>query len=294
MQEITFLVDGRDGAVFVRRWNADDTVPASARATIQIAHGMGEHSARYARFGAALTDAGYVVYASDHRGHGETAAANGQPLGHFGTDGWSSLIDDMLRVGAYADGETGDLPRVVFGHSMGSFALQQLLLDHSDTLAGAVLSGTSAVDGLAAALPAEGDEPMSLTAFNAPFEPARTEFDWLSRDPSEVDEYIADPWCGFGVDMGGLRDMAADAARMADPEALREIRSDFPLLMISGLADPLAGGGVMVDLVAQRYRDAGLGRVTTRWYEDARHELLNETNRDEVTSDVVAWLDRVV
>jgi alpha-beta hydrolase superfamily lysophospholipase len=294
MQETSFLVDGRDGAVFVRRWNADGTAPASARATIQIAHGMGEHSARYARFGAALTDAGYVVYASDHPGHGETAAANGAALGHFGTDGWNGLIDDTLRVGAYADGETGDLPRVLFGHSMGSFALQQLLLDHAETLAGAVLSGTSAVDGIAAALPAEGDEPMSLTVFNAPFEPARTEFDWLSRDPAEVDKYIADPWCGFGVDMEGLRDMAADAARMGDPDALRGIRSDLPLLMISGLADPLAGGGMMVDLVAQRYRDAGLQCVTTKWYEGARHELLNETNRDEVTRDVLAWLDDVV
>ncbi len=294
MQETTFLVDGRDGTVFVRRWTADDSAPSSARASVQIAHGMGEHSARYARFGAALTDAGYVVYASDHRGHGETAQANAQPLGHFGADGWNGLIDDMLRVGAYVDGETGDLPRVLFGHSMGSFALQQLLLDHSDTIAGAVLSGTSAVDGLAAALPAEGDEPMSLTAFNAPFEPARTEFDWLSRDPDEVDAYVADAWCGFGVDMAGMRDMAGDAARLGDPDALRAIRRDLPLLMISGLADPLAAGGMMVDLVAQRYRDAGLQRVTTKWYPDARHELLNETNRLEVTRDVLAWLDDVV
>jgi alpha-beta hydrolase superfamily lysophospholipase len=294
MQETTFLVDGRDGKVFVRRWLSDGANPGDARATVQIAHGMGEHSARYARFAEALTAAGYVVYANDHRGHGETAKANGQPLGHFGTDGWNSLLDDMLRVGAHADGETGGRPRVVFAHSMGSFALQQILVDHSDTMAAAVLSGTSAVDGLAGALPAEGDEPMSLAAFNAPFEPARTDFDWLSRDPAEVDRYVADPLCGFGVDIGGLRDMAADAARLGDVEELRNIRSDLPLLMISGLADPLAAGGLMVDLVAQRYRDAGLQRVTTHWYEGARHELLNETNRDAVTRDVLDWLATAV
>ena len=294
VQETTFTIDGRDGKLFVRRWAAGGKHPAAApRATVQIAHGMGEHSGRYARFARALVDAGYVVYAHDHRGHGETAAVDGAELGELGPDGWNGLVADMLLVGEHADRERAGRPRALFAHSMGSFALQQILLDHSDTLAAAVLSGTSAVDGLAAAV-AGSDTPADLTLFNAPFEPARTEFDWLSRDPDDVDKYVADPFCGFGVSADGLQSMAAEAPRAADPAQLAQIRPDLPVLMISGLADPLAGGGVMVDLVAQRYRDAGLTNVTTRWYPDARHELLNETNRDEVTADVIEWLARAL
>jgi alpha-beta hydrolase superfamily lysophospholipase len=190
-----------------------------------------------------------------------------------------------------ADGATPSdaTAAVVFAHSMGSFALQQFLLDHSDTMAAAVLSGTSAVDALAGAVPTD-DAPADLTAFNAPFEPARTDFDWLSRDEAEVDKYVADPLCGFGVGGNELRSMANEAPRGADAHALARIRKDLPLLMISGAADPLAGGLVLVDLVATRYRDAGLTRLTTKWYDGARHELLNETNRDEVTADVLDWL----
>src|SRR5262249_2063379 len=99
-----------------------------------------------------------------------------------------------------------------------------------------------------------------------------------------------DPFCGFGVAGVELRSMADEAPRGADPHALAQIRKDLPLLMMSGAADPLAGGLVLVDLGAQRYRDAGLTDVTTKWYNGARHELLNETNRDEVTRDVLAWL----
>ena len=289
MEQTTFTFTGRDGIeLFTRRWVADGTAPSDASAAIEIAHGMGEHSARYERFAAALVGAGYTVYAYDHRGHGHTARGADE-LGHFGPDGWNALVDDMLLVGEQIDKETGGIPRAVFAHSMGSFALQQALLDHSDTMAAAILSGTSAVDALAGAVPVD-DSPADLTAFNAPFEPARTEFDWLSRDPAEVDKYVADPLCGFGVAASELRDMAAQAPRGADAHALAQIRKDLPLLMISGAADPLAGGLVLVDLVAQRYRDAGLTDVTTHWYDGARHELLNETNRDEVTADVITWL----
>jgi alpha-beta hydrolase superfamily lysophospholipase len=289
MESRTLTFEGRDGvALFARCWSADGQAPGAATAAVEIAHGMGEHSARYARFAEALVAAGYVAYAYDHRGHGHTVH-DASELGHFGAGGWNALVDDMRLVGEQIDAETGGLPRAVFAHSMGSFALQQLLLDHSDTMSAAILSGTSAVDALAGTVPAD-DSPTDLTAFNAPFEPARTEFDWLSRDPAEVDKYVADPLCGFGVAGDALRGMAVEAPRAADVSALAQIRKDLPLLMISGSDDPLAGGLALVDLVAQRYRDAGLTDVTTNWYDGARHELLNETNRDEVTADVIAWL----
>ena len=231
MQESSVRFVGRDAyPIAGRRWVTDTAAPPDAPAAVQIAHGMGEHSARYARFAEALTDAGYVVYGYDHRGHGLTAQSADE-LGHFGADGWNAVVTDMRLVGEQIDVETGGIPRIVFAHSMGSFALQQFLLDHSHTIAGAVLSGTSAVDALAGAVPAD-DSPADLTAFNAPFEPARTPSDWLSRDAMEVDKYVADPLCGFGVDAQALRDMAAEAPRAADPAALALIRNDLPLLMV--------------------------------------------------------------
>jgi alpha-beta hydrolase superfamily lysophospholipase len=128
-----------------------------------------------------------------------------------------------------------------------------------------------------------------LEAFNAGFE-HRTGYEGLSRDPAEVDLYVADPWCGFEVPAETLASPFVTAARLADPAVLAGIRSDLPLLLASGDADPLAGGGQLIELLGQRYRQAGLTDVTVTLYPGARHEILNETNRDEVTADIVAWL----
>ncbi len=293
VEATTLTITGRDGTpVFVRRWCAQGTTPADAKAAVQIAHGMGEHSQRYARFATALVAAGYVAYGNDHRGHGHTAL-DADHFGDLGPNGWNELVNDQLVLGAHIDAETNGAPRVMFAHSMGSFALQQLILDHSATFAAAILSGTSAVDALAATVP-QDDSPADLSGFNTQFEPARTESDWLSRDEAEVDKYVTDPMCGFGVSAAGLREMAASAGRAADPAVLAQIRNDLPLLMISGSDDPLALGLVLTELVAQRYRDAGLSRVNAIWYTDGRHELLNEINRDEVTADVISWIKREV
>ncbi|MET0577354.1 MAG: alpha/beta hydrolase, partial [Ilumatobacteraceae bacterium] len=155
----------------------------------------------------------------------------------------------------------------------------------------AVLSGTTAVDVIAAGI--DTTQPADLSAFNAAFEPARTDYDWLSRDEAEVDLYVADPDCGFGVDAAGTADMMSGAAALGDPERLAGIRNDLPIYVFSGDADPLAGGGALIEMVADRYRAAGVEDVTVRLYPGARHETLNETNRNEVTADLVDWLDRV-
>ncbi len=126
---------------------------------------------------------------------------------------------------------------------------------------------------------------------NEAFE-GRTDFDWLSRDPDEVDRYIADPACGFSADADALGDMATAAMRPVDADVLRGIRPDLPILLMSGTADPLSGAMALVELVAQRYRDAGVRDVTVIGYQDARHEVFNETNRDEVTADLIGWLER--
>jgi alpha-beta hydrolase superfamily lysophospholipase len=173
---------------------------------------------------------------------------------------------------------------------MGSFAAQAAILDHASTWSGVVLSGSTALDVLAAGMAsAPADAPAGLEAFNAGFE-HRTGYEWLSRDEAEVDAYVADPWCGWDVPDDVIPSLFAPAARLADPALLAGIRRDLPLLIASGDADPLAGGGALVQLLGQRYRDAGIADVTVTLYPAARHEILNETHRDDVTADIVAWL----
>jgi alpha-beta hydrolase superfamily lysophospholipase len=202
--------------------------------------------------------------------------------------GFDGLIADVAQFGAAIAAENPGLPVFLIAHSMGSFAAQSVIVEYPDLYAGVVLSGSTALDVLDANL-AQSEGPVGLEAFNAGFE-HRTGFEWLSRDEAEVDKYVADPWCGFETPPETVPMLFGQAARLADPEVLAGIRKNLPLLITSGSDDPLAGGGQLVGLLAQRYRDAGLTDVTLTVYEGARHEIFNETNRDEVTADVVGWL----
>ncbi|HLI78449.1 MAG TPA: alpha/beta hydrolase, partial [Candidatus Binataceae bacterium] len=178
------------------------------------------------------------------------------------------------------------LPLVLLGHSMGSFAAQSYLLEHSDLITAAVLSGSAAVDLLQ--MDSSGDA--DLTAINGAFEPARTPFDWLSRDAAEVDKYIADPLCGFGVIASSMATMAAASARIVDPAQLARIRKDLPIYIMAGDKDPINHDLKWLRPLAQRYRAAGIGGVTEKYYPDGRHEMFNETNRAEVYRDLLAWM----
>lgn len=262
------------------------TAAGDPRGVVQIAHGVAEHSGRYDRLARVLNERGYLAYALDHRGHGRSIA--GVP-GDFGAAGFDGLVADLAAFGEQLGREHPGSRVFLIAHSMGSFAAQQALLDHSSTYSGVVLSGSTALDVLATQL-AAAEGPVGLEAFNAGFE-QRTGYEWLSRDAGEVDAYVGDALCGFDLPVETVPAMLAPAARLADPDALAGIRPDLPLLIASGSADPLAGGGALVELLGQRYRDAGLTDVTVTVYDEARHEILNETNRDAVTADIVAWLD---
>lgn len=254
---------------------------------VQIAHGLAEHGERYDRFAKALNAAGFLVYAVDHRGHGRTADGR---LGDFGPAGFGGLIADIAQFGSALRAQHDGLPLFLLAHSMGSFAAQAVILDHASTWSGVVLSGSTALDVLAAGMAnAPADAPAGLEAFNAGFE-HRTGYEWLSRDNAEVDAYVADPWCGWDVPDTVIPSLFAPAPRLADRALLAGIPSGLPILITSGDADPLAGGGALIQLLGQRYRDAGISDVTVKLYPAARHEILNETNREEVTSDIVAWL----
>jgi alpha-beta hydrolase superfamily lysophospholipase len=261
------------------------------RAIAQIAHGVGEYARRYTPLAEALTDHGIVVYAHDHRGHGATATSDDE-LGVLGETGWRELVTDIARIGRRARDENPSLPLALIAHSLGSFATQQYLLDHSADVDAVVLSGTASIDLLEPAM--DLDAPMDLSMFNAAFQPARTEFDWLSRDDDQVDRYIADPHCGFGLDIAGGRAMFVGARALADPARVAAMRDDLPVYIVVGDMDPVNGQLALVNVLVDRYRQAGLSDVTLQVYGGARHEVFNETNRDEVVGDVIAWLEKTL
>ncbi|MCF6509598.1 alpha/beta hydrolase [Blastococcus sp. MG754426] len=280
------ITSAHDVSLTVHRWDPAGPV----RGIVQLTHGMGEHLLRYEALAAALTGAGWVVVGQDHRGHGATARDGA--WGDLGPGGWDELVRDIGRVTDSVRAELPDAPLVLLGHSMGSFAAQQHVLDRSGDLAALVLTGTTVLDLLEPAVDLDG--PTDLSAFNAPFQPARTDYDWLSRDEAQVDAYVADPRCGFGLTAADSRQMFLAGRRLADVEQLRGVRADLPVYVAVGDADPLNGRLALVQVLVDRLREAGVQDVTLRAYPGARHEVFNETNRDEVVRDLLAWLDRVV
>lgn len=278
----------------VHFWSGSGT----CRGVVVIAHGMGEHALRYARLSGALVQEGYVVYANDHRGHGRTVKDASQ-LSDFGPEGWRGLIDDELQLIRRVRDEHG-LPVLLLGHSMGSMVVQDLITLSSDLLAGAALSGTTAVDVMAAAtaqaaVEDSGDNAGTdlFTSFNAAFEPVRTESDWLSRDPDEVDLYVNDPLCGFTVSDESLASLMEAGVAYSSDAATKAIRPDLPIYLFAGDADPVGLGGVLVTQVADRYRRAGISGVKLKLYAEARHEVFNETNRGEVVRDFITWANGI-
>jgi alpha-beta hydrolase superfamily lysophospholipase len=269
------------------RWDAI----GEPRAIVQVAHGVGEYARRYAPLIGVLTQAGFVVYSHDHRGHG-TSVATPADLGVLGETGWSELVADIGRIGDRARAEHPSLPLGLVAHSLGSFATQQFLLDHSASVEAVVLSGTAAIDLLEPML--DLDAPMELAMFNAAFAPARTDFDWLSRDDEQVDRYIADPLCGFGLDIPGGKAMFAGARALADPDRVAAMRPDLPIHIVVGDMDPVNGQLALVNALVDRYRQAGLHDVSLRVFPRARHEVFNETNRAEVFADVAEWLSKAL
>ena len=297
MDELAFTSDD-DVTVFYRRWTPNDPV----RGVVLIVHGASEHSGRYARFAGVLRDEGCAVYALDLRGHGRTAESTGR--GVIGVRGMDGVLADVHELASRARADFPSLPVVLFGHSMGSLIAQLYVERYGDALAGYVLCGSTGLtdvvpefatmlhDALNAGM---GDEPVdSFGEFDANGD-ARSKFDWLSRDAEEVDKYVADPWCGDDSPLtyGFVAATLDTVATAMEPDALARVPKHLPVLLITGEADPVSNGALQVRELEQRLHDAGLD-VTARYYVDARHELLNEINRDEVHADVVTWLNQVM
>ncbi|MEO1202188.1 MAG: alpha/beta fold hydrolase, partial [Pseudomonadota bacterium] len=276
------------------------SVPAGEhRGAIQIVHGLGEHSGRYARFARAAAARGFVVIVHDHRGHGgHIEQAN------FFADrkGWERLIDDALTVHRYCRERFPSLPITMLGHSMGSFVAQNFAMLHGDRLAGLIVSASTwpnRVELLAGHLLARFEawrvgprresallDKLGFGSHNKRFEPARTEHDWLSRDEAEVDAYVDDPLCGGPYTAGLWVDLTGGLLNISKDENVLRVPSDLPILITGGADDPVGGEQRLGDL-ALHYAQTHHARLKVKIYPEGRHEMLNETNRDEVTAD---WL----
>ena len=269
-----FRYEGADGAGLAGfRWSG----AAAPRVVLQLAHGAGEHAGRYFEPLAPIVEAGYLVYAADHRGHGLTSGMTS--LGDFGPGGAPAAVDDMAVLSRRARAENPELPLILMGHSMGAMFSQAYILDHSHLIDALVLSGT------------RGPGPLPTGGPNSGFAHPRTEYDWLSRDDAEVDKYIADPFCGIRFKSESMASFMTLRERDAGPQALAKVKAGLPVYVFVGDEDPINQKLARLTPLVEAYRAAGL-EVTLKVYPGGRHEMLNETNRDEVVADLQAWLDR--
>ncbi|MDR2632056.1 MAG: lysophospholipase [Treponema sp.] len=308
-----------DGAkLFVRHWIPYRFLQRNPlpRGVLHIVHGMGEHSLRYERLAKRLSEEGIEVWAADQRGHGKTADLSINPpgkgglLGHCAdTEGIPKLIGDIDCINQRIKQIYPQVPLFLLGHSWGSFLVQQYLETHAYGLAGCILSGTRGPDGLRIRMSAPfmalltllkgGPRKISVLArmaadgpFNKPFKPNRTAFDWLSRDEAMVDAYVADPLSGLLCSVGFYRDLSILLNQIHKPEALERIRRDIPIYVFCGSADPVGEMGKSPTALVNAYRSLGIEDLEFVLYPDARHETLHETNREEVTDNLLSWIIR--
>ncbi len=295
------MIEAADGhRILVDCWQPVGDVSA----LIHIFHGLGEHAARYDRFARHCVARGFVAVAHNHRGHGEYCAPGG--LGHYADkDGWNKVISDALQVQTEVMGRFPEVPLILFGHSMGSYIAQSFALRHPENIDALALSASTwpnraqlRVGRMLATIAAwiKGGQAksdflnkMGMGDFNKPFAPSRTEFDWLSRDPEEVDKYVADPLCGEPSSNQLWRDLLGGMLEFSTVRALLKI-SNMPILVMGGAMDPV-GGTRGLNALSRAYQATGHSDMTLNIYPDGRHEMLNEINRDEVTANILDWCD---
>jgi len=305
--------ESHDGTkLYLYRWSPEQ----GRKAILHIVHGMGEHALRYRRLAEKLTQSGIEVWAADQRGHGKTANTDvnelgkGGLLGHCGDNNSIACVTaDVHAVNNEIRKKIPNVPLFLLGHSWGSFIVQNYI-EYSDNLAikGCILSGTKGPGDfmvmagvplmmLVATLKGQRNSSrfaMSLAdgAYNKPFKPNRTAFDWLSRDEEEVDKYVNDPLCGFLCSSGFYRDLVKLLYNIHRSDALARINRSLPVYVFSGSADPVGEMSKSPTALVEAYRKLGINDCEFVLYPGARHETLNEINREEVMDNLLLWINK--
>ena len=261
-----------------------DVYPAAKpRGIVQLLHGVGEHAGRYGKVIDALVGAGFTVYADDHRGHGRTGIrqhGGTEKLGRLGPGGLHAARDAVWQLSQIIRADHPELPLILLGHSWGSFLAQMLVNDHPEAYAGLVLSGSAL----------RTPKDLSALPLNRRWEgPDATGYEWLSRDPAVWEAFEDDPLT-TGTPL--LKLFGPIEAFKLYGKPRKNLGYDIPVLNMVGRDDPV-GGAPSVHKLSNAYRErSGLTDVTTLIYPDARHEIFNELQQDEVRRDLLAWLDK--
>lgn len=286
------------------RMCVSDTEP---RAIVQIIHGIAEYIDRYDEFMSFLADNGIIAVGTDHLGHGKSIESEEQ-TGFFAYDnGWDYVVRDeeVLRLAMHEN--YPELPIIVFGHSMGSFMTRTLLIRYPDAFNAAIISGTgnqgsalvngglfmgNLVTGLKGAHHySKFLNNLAFGSYNKIYENPKTEYDWLSRDEANVQKYIDDPLCGFIPSCSLFRDMMTGVKFITNRKNLTAMNKDMPVYFMSGDKDPVGECGKGVQKAYNNFLEAGMKDVSIKLYPGGRHEMLNEINKDEVYTDILAWLN---
>ena len=279
----------------------------SPRGVVQLVHGISEYMGRYDPFARFLAEHGFVVVGHDHLGHGGTAKDSSEYGWFADKDGWKYILEDTHALFLQTSEARPDLPYFLMGHSMGSFVVRGCLIFWPGTVDGAILSGTGqeppltvaagrVLSGLFTRISGPRAHSallnaLSMGAYNRQFRPNRTGADWISRDEAVVDAYCADPMCRFLPTVSMFHDMMVGLQLLARKENLQKMDRDTPVYFFSGDRDPVGASGKGVRKVAGWFRDAGVKDVTVTLYPEGRHEMLNETNKDQVFQDVLNWIE---
>jgi alpha-beta hydrolase superfamily lysophospholipase len=307
MTKDTFFLSASDGVkITVHRWIPDGR-PAGI---IQISHGMAEYAMRYDRFAEAAVAENFAVYAADHRGHGETAGSLAK-LGYLADrNGFERVVEDQRELTAEIRKNNPSISVILFAHSFGSFIAQMYIEKYGDGLAGCILSGTRGPDpatvlggrimAFLVCLFSGKKKPsplltrLSFGACNKRISNPASVNSWISRDESEVEKYDASPWTGFICTAGFYLDLMRGLSLIHRPAAMDLIPKGLPIFILSGTDDPISQYGKTVQALAGIYKGIGIKNVQLTLYEGGRHESLNETNRDEVTRDILSWIHSVL
>lgn len=279
------------------------------KGVLVIHHGMAEHQQRYRAFIEYLVSNSYAVYMYDMANHGKSNQ-NFAETGYFGNeDGYKALVKDMHIVFSKAREEHPDKRIIVMGHSMGSFIVRcYTAWYNTDSFDGAIYMGTGGSNPIAGV----GDkmssaiakiagrtkkvkllDTMTFGSYGNRTE-KRTSFDWLTRDSAIVDQYIADDYCGFLFSAQGMNDLVKLNIAANTDDWYKNLSTDLPILVVSGAEDPVSEYGKGINEIKDKLANTGHYNATVKLYDGARHEILNEINKQEVYADILAWLDSTV